>query len=195
MRARSTCLGDLLPEYVAGRLDPETRLHWDRHLVVCLPCQHAVADEQRLQAVLTHAVPVPPERLRTQLLALAAGDIGPTPGAMAVPAPAQPVPLLLVHPEAPPAHRSALRSAVVAVAVVGASAAAALTLSTNAPVRATTVTTAVTGPARSVPSTGSPSLGATLVEQAGLGTVTARTDRPARGTAGGTASPQAESTP
>lgn len=201
MRHRSTCLDVVLPEYVAGRLDPEARLHWDRHLVVCLPCQHAVADEQRLQALLAHAVPMPPERLRTQLLALASVDAAPGPAdpvagtlSPVPPVPAAPAPLVLVHPQAPAVHRSPLRSAVVAAAVVGASAAAAFTLTTNAPVRVAPVTTAVTGPARTVPSSGAPTFGATLVEHAGLGSPSLRSGSPSRAVEGLSGSPTSSGT-
>lgn len=174
MRARSTCLGDLLPEYVAGRLDPSSRLHWDRHLVVCLTCQHAAADEQRLQATLAHQLPAPPERLRLQLLALATLEAAQQAGPAAPPVPAAPsvaAALPLIHPGAPPVHRSPLRAAVVTVAVVGASAAAALTLAgTGAPGPGVT---AVVHGGRPALSSGSPStdppLGAALVEQAGFG--------------------------
>ena len=120
MRRRHTCLDDELPDYVAGRLDPATRLHWDRHLTVCLTCQQQVALERRLRAALEGA-PSLSGGLRSQLLALGAELPGPAPEPRPV---LDPLPVLA--PTATACHRSPRRPVAVAAAAVGASAAAVL---------------------------------------------------------------------
>lgn len=122
---RLACLGGgELPEYAAGRLAPQRRAAWDRHLVSCAACRAAVQEERRLQAALAEGPRLPGE-LRGALLALAARP-EPQPEVFAFPGPT--VPLATLAPSAPPVHRSVLRSAVVAAAVAGASAAAAWSL-------------------------------------------------------------------
>ena len=124
MRVR--CLGDELPEYAAGRLSLERQWAWDRHLVACQVCAHAVAQERRLRSVLAGA-PSMPGDLRSSLLAL-----GSTLAAASATEPATNAhhrpPLVLLAPGAPPCHRSALRATVIAAAAAGVSAAAAWSL-------------------------------------------------------------------
>ena len=123
MRVR--CLGDELPEYAAGRLPLDRQWAWDRHLVACQLCAHAVAQERRLRSVLAGA-PSMPGDLRSSLLALGSS--------LATPATDRPTtahhrpPLALLAPSAPPCHRSALRATVIAAAAAGVSAAAAWSL-------------------------------------------------------------------
>jgi hypothetical protein len=122
MRVR--CLGDELPEYAAGRLPLDRQWAWDRHLVACQVCGHAVAQERRLRSVLAGA-PSMPGDLRSSLLALGT-DLASRAGER--PAVAHPPALALLAPSAPPCHRSALRATVVAAAAAGVSAAAAWSL-------------------------------------------------------------------
>ena len=123
MRVR--CLGDELPEYAAGRLSLERQWAWDRHLVACQVCAHAVAQERRLRSVLAGA-PSMPGDLRSSLLALGStlAASATAPATTAHPRP----PLVLLAPGAPPCHRSALRATVIAAAAAGVSAAAAWSL-------------------------------------------------------------------
>lgn len=126
---RVQCRGEELTEYAAGRLPLDRQWAWDRHLVACQVCAHDVAQERRLRSALAGA-PSMPGDLRSTLIALGAAlatDLGPRP----VPAVHAQLPLL--HPSAPPCHRSALRATVVAAAAAGLSAAAAWSL-TVAPV-------------------------------------------------------------
>lgn len=137
-------LSDDLSEYAAGRL-PDTRtLHWDRHLVACETCRSDVDVERRLQAVLTSGPSMPPS-LRTTLIAMGAArpmTTLPTPahGTQVPDVPVVPYGLTLspgytlptVLPASPALHRSALRSAVMATMVAGASAAAAWGLGVTA---------------------------------------------------------------
>ena len=150
MRVR--CLGDELTEYAAARLPLERQWAWDRHLVACQVCAHAVDQERRLRSVLAGA-PSMPGDLRSSLLALGtalAADAGPRP----VPA-SHGDPLRLLSPDAPACHRSALRAAVIAAAAAGVSAAAAWSLTVvpaparGAPALATTVPVASPAPAPS----------------------------------------------
>ena len=123
MRVR--CLGDEMSDYAAGRLPLDRQWAWDRHLVACRVCAHAVDAERRLRSALAGA-PSMPGDLRSALLALGtamAADAGPRP----VPAAMQD-PLRLLAPSAPPCHRSPLRATVVAAAAAGVSAAAAWSL-------------------------------------------------------------------
>ncbi|GIL37552.1 anti-sigma factor [Phycicoccus sp. DTK01] len=124
-RAGVQCLGDELSEYAAGRLGASREQAWDRHLVACEMCRHAVGQERRLRAALAGA-PSMPGDLRVTLLALAR-DLEP-PATSAPAATAGPDPLRLLAPSAPPCHRSALRATVVAAAAAGVSAAAAWSL-------------------------------------------------------------------
>ena len=126
---RVQCQGDELTEYAAGRLPVDRQWAWDRHLVACQVCAHEVAQERRLRSALAGA-PSMPGDLRSSLLALGAAlatDLGPRPVG------AGHDQLALLHPSAPPCHRSALRATVVAAAAAGLSAAAAWSL-TVAPV-------------------------------------------------------------
>jgi hypothetical protein len=124
MRVR--CLGDELTEYAAGRLPLPRQWAWDRHLVTCRVCAHAVDEERRLRSALA-GVPSMPGDLRSTLLALGSS--------LATEAPRRPVPvsahhrpLALLAPSAPACHRSPLRATVVAAAAAGVSAAAAWSL-------------------------------------------------------------------
>jgi hypothetical protein len=121
---RVQCRGDELTEYAAGRLPLDRQWAWDRHLVACRVCCHEVAQERRLRSALAGA-PSMPGDLRSSLLALGA--------ALATDLGARPVQtghdqLALLHPSAPPCHRSALRATVLAAAAAGLSAAAAWSL-------------------------------------------------------------------
>ncbi len=148
---RVRCLGDELPEYAAGRLPLERQWAWDRHLVACQVCGHAVAQERRLRSALAGA-PSMPGDLRSTLLAL-----GSSLGDEAAPRPAattQPRPLALLAPSAPPCHRSPLRATIVAAAAAGVAGAAAWSLTViggPATVRPALATTPAVRPA-SVPS-------------------------------------------
>ncbi|WP_392542935.1 hypothetical protein [Oryzobacter telluris] len=122
---RVRCLGAELSEYVAGRLPAERQWDWDRHLVACQVCGHAVDSERRIRTALAGA-PSMPGDLRTTLLALGSAMAAEAP-ARAVPV-AGPQPLALLAPSAPACHRSPLRATVVAAAAAGVSAAAAWSL-------------------------------------------------------------------
>ena len=159
MRVR--CLGDELPEYAAGRLPVDRQWAWDRHLVACQVCSHAVAQERRLRNALAGA-PSMPGDLRTSLLALGS-DLASRAERPAVPPPPA---LALLAPSAPPCHRSALRATVVAAAAAGVSAAAAWSLTvigTPAAVRPGLATTTVPAvqPA-AAPTTPAPSIGSAV---------------------------------
>lgn len=122
---RVKCLDAELTEYAAGRLPLHRQWVWDRHLVTCQTCGHALAQERRLTSALAGA-PTMPGDLRSTLLALGAtmaGEVAPR----AVPVVHQD-PLRLLAPTAPPCHRSPLRATVVAAAAAGVSAAAAWSL-------------------------------------------------------------------
>ena len=123
MRVR--CLGDELTEYAAGRLDLPRQWAWDRHLVACRVCAHAVDEERRLRSALAGA-PSMPGDLRSALLAL--GSSLATEPPRPASGSAQHRPLALLAPSAPACHRSPLRATVVAAAAAGVSAAAAWTL-------------------------------------------------------------------
>ena len=121
---RVQCQGEELAEYAAGRLPLDRQWAWDRHLVACGHCAHGVAQERRLRSALAGAPSVPGD-LRSSLLALGAAlatDLGPRP------VPSGHDRLALLHPSAPPCHRSALRATVLAAAAAGLSAAAAWSL-------------------------------------------------------------------
>lgn len=160
MRVR--CLGDELPEYAAGRLPVDRQWAWDRHLVACQVCGHAVAQERRLRSVLAGA-PSMPGDLRSSLLALGS-DLASRAGER--PAAPHPPALALLAPSAPPCHRSALRATVVAAAAAGVSAAAAWSLTvigSPAVVRPSVATS--TAPAvqpLSAPTTPSPGTGSAV---------------------------------
>lgn len=139
---RVQCHGEELPEYAAGRLPLERQWAWDRHLVSCQLCAQDVAQERRLRSALAGA-PSMPGDLRSSLLALGAAlatDLGPRP------APTGHVQLALLHPSAPPCHRSALRATVVAAAAAGLSAAAAWSLTVAPPVGARSGLATATAP-------------------------------------------------
>lgn len=122
---RVRCLDDELTEYAAGRLSLHRQWAWDRHLVTCQTCGHALAQERRLTSALAGA-PTMPGDLRSTLLALGttmAAELAPRPAPVA-----HQDPLRLLAPTAPPCHRSPLRATVVAAAAAGVSAAAAWSL-------------------------------------------------------------------
>jgi anti-sigma factor RsiW len=139
---RVQCRGEELTEYAAGRLPVDRQWAWDRHLVACRLCAHEVAQERRLRSALAGA-PSMPGDLRSSLLALGAAlatDLGPRP------VPSGHEQLALLHPSAPPCHRSALRATVVAAAAAGLSAAAAWSLTVAPPVGARSGLATVTAP-------------------------------------------------
>lgn len=142
-----SCGADELAEYAAGRLTPARAAAWEGHLAGCARCRFELADLEALRTRLATSAPSLPGGLTSALLALGAeddltgraatGHAGNPPGpAPAVPVPAtgqragaHPMPpLLLVAPTSPPAHRSVLRSGVIAAAAAGASVAAAWSL-------------------------------------------------------------------
>ena len=139
---RVQCRGEELTEYAAGRLPVDRQWAWDRHLVACRLCAHEVAQERRLRNALAGA-PSMPGDLRSSLLALGAAlatDLGPRP------LPGGHQQLALLHPSAPPCHRSALRATVVAAAAAGLSAAAAWSLTVAPPVGARSGVATATAP-------------------------------------------------
>jgi len=142
---RVECRGEELTEYAAGRLPLDRQWAWDRHLVACQLCAQDVAQERRLRSALAGA-PSMPGDLRSSLLALGAAlatDLGPRP------LPSGHEQLALLHPSAPPCHRSALRATVVAAAAAGLSAAAAWSLTVAPPVGARTGLATATAPVAS----------------------------------------------
>lgn len=139
MRVR--CLGDELGEYAAARLPVERQWAWDRHLVACRVCAHAVDEERRLRSALAGA-PSMPGDLRSSLLALGRSLAAEAPQPVSVPSHHEP--LALLAPSAPPCHRSPLRATAVAAAAAGVSAAAAWSLTVigaPVPVRTSLATT------------------------------------------------------
>lgn len=147
------CRLDEVPDYVSGHLSPQRTDAWDRHLITCVGCQHAVAGERRLQAMLATGCPSMPGSLHAQLVALASSMNPP-----AVARGPQRSPLEMVPPSAPPAHRSPLRSAALATAAAGATAAVAWSLTVTGSGSLTTSVTSgggagpTTRPAASQPS-------------------------------------------
>lgn len=153
----SRCRLDELPDYVSGQLSAQRTLDWDRHLITCVNCQHGVAGERRLQAMLSSGCPSMPGNLHAQLVALASSMTGP-----AMAQTSERAPLEMVPPSAPPVHRSPLRSAALATAAAGATAAVAWTLTIAGPGAVTTTVTSVGGASPSVrPTVGNPSAPAT----------------------------------
>jgi hypothetical protein len=123
------CLGPELSPY-ADRVLPEGELlFWDRHLVACACCRHAVQEERRILSSLRSAGGRDvPRDLRAMLLSLGAEagagnspHVGGPPTPLRIPAPPVPV----VDRSAPALHRSAVRATVFAGLAAGASAAAA----------------------------------------------------------------------
>ena len=155
---RVRCLGDELSEYAAARLPLERQWAWDRHLVTCRVCAHAVEEERRLRRARAGA-PSMPGDLRSSLLALGRALAAETP--QPVPVPARHEALTLLAPSAPPCHRSPLRATVLAAAAAGVSAAAAWSLTvvpvstTARPALATTSTPAVQSTTARTPASGS----------------------------------------
>ncbi|KRE42123.1 hypothetical protein [Knoellia sp. Soil729] len=149
----SRCRLDELPDYVSGKLSAQRTLDWDRHLISCVNCQHAVAGERRLQTLLSSGCPSMPGSLHAQLVALASSMTGP-----AMAQTSGRAPLEMVPPSAPPAHRSPLRSAALATAAAGATAAVAWSLTIGGPGAITTTVTSVGGASPTVrPAGGGPS--------------------------------------
>lgn len=140
------CRLDELPDYVSGQLSVQRTLEWDRHLIACAGCQHAVAGERRLQAMLSTGCPSMSGSLHAQLVALAStmpapSLVGGTPDRR----PQAHGPLEMVAPSAPPVHRSPLKSAALATAAAGATAAVAWTLTLAGPGAVTTTVSSVGG--------------------------------------------------
>lgn len=147
------CRLDEIPDYVSGHLSPQRTDAWDRHLISCVGCQHAVAAERRLQSLLSSGCPSMPGSLHAQLVALASSMTGP-----AMAQTRERAPLEMVPPSAPPAHRSPLRSAALATAAAGATAAVAWSLTVTGSGALTTSVTSVGGSTPSVrPAAGVPS--------------------------------------
>ncbi|KGN33948.1 hypothetical protein N802_07485 [Knoellia sinensis KCTC 19936] len=156
------CRLDELPDYVSGQLSAQRAHVWDRHLITCVGCQHAVAGERRLQALLASGCPSMPGSLHAQLVALASSMTGP-----AMAQTSERAPLEMVPPTAPPAHRSPLRSAAMATAAAGATAAVAWTLTITGTGAVTTTVTSVGGV--------SPAVRPTLAPPTSGGSATLRT--------------------
>lgn len=149
----SRCRLDELPDYVSGKLSAQRTLEWDRHLISCVNCQHAVVGERRLQTLLASGCPSMPGSLHAQLVALASAMTGPP-----MDQSSERAPLQMVAPSAPPAHRSPLRSAAMATAAAGATAAVAWTLTIAGSGAITTTVTSVGGSMPTVrPAVASPS--------------------------------------
>lgn len=127
------CRLDELPDYVSGQLTAQRTLEWDRHLITCVGCQHAVAGERRLQTLLSAGCPSMSGSLHAQLVALAA--VMPAPTSAHEPSRRRDAyaPLEMVAPSAPPVHRSPLKSAALATAAASATAAVAWTLTLAGP--------------------------------------------------------------
>lgn len=145
--SRTRCLGERVADYVSGTLTPDERRACDRHLVACEVCRQRVEQERRITDTLRRADPGVPGDLRTLLLSVATqpprtgsvgrqGD-GPAPPrggltsrveTLIVPRHRAEGPLPVLSPQAPAFHRSALRSALLATAAAGLSAAAAWSL-------------------------------------------------------------------
>lgn len=148
------CRLDEIPDYVSGMLSPQHTDAWDRHLITCVGCQHAVGAERRLQSLLATASPSMPGSLHAQLVALASSMTGPV-----VAKTSERAPLEMVPPSAPPAHRSPLRSAALATAAAGATAAVAWSLTVTGTGTLTSSVSPVGGSTPSVrPTAGSPSV-------------------------------------
>lgn len=129
-RRGSSCIGDRVPDLVAGALDTtEQRVH-EHHLIACATCRQEVEAERRLQFVLRGAPDVPGD-LRAALLTMTAGADGDHREQRRPPV-GIPAPLPVLAPDARACHRSALRSTVVAAAAAGACVAAAWTLGATA---------------------------------------------------------------
>lgn len=147
------CRLDELPDYVSGQLSAQRTLEWGRHLITCVGCQHAVAGERRLQTLLASGCPSMPGSLHAQLVALSSSMTGPVMAQTS-----ERAPLEMVAPSAPPAHRSPLRSAALATAAAGATAAVAWTLTIAGTGAVTTTVTSVGGSAPTMrPAIGAPS--------------------------------------
>lgn len=139
------CRLEELPDYASGQLSAQRTLEWDRHLIACVGCLHAVAAERRLQTLLSAGCPSMSGSLHAQLVALASS--------MPLAPPAVPsgqrrheyAPLQMVAPTAPPVHRSPLRSAALATAAAGATAAVAWTLTLAGPGAVATTVSSVGG--------------------------------------------------
>lgn len=126
------CRLDELPDYVSGQLSAQRTLEWDRHLIACGGCQHAVAAERRLQTLLSAGCPSMSGSLHAQLVALAS-SMPAVPTAGPADRRLEHAPLQMVAPTAPPVHRSPLKSAAIATAAAGATAAVAWTLTLAGP--------------------------------------------------------------
>lgn len=150
------CRLDELPDYVSGQLSPQRTLEWDRHLITCVGCQHAVAGERRLQSLLSAGCPSMSGSLHAQLVALASSMPSPPPAAEPAGRSRAYAPLEMIAPSAPPAHRSPLKSAALATAAAGATAAVAWTLTLAGPGAVSTTVSSVGGPSPSVRPTLSP---------------------------------------
>ncbi|KGN39627.1 hypothetical protein [Knoellia subterranea] len=160
-RPSQRCRLDELPDYVSGQLSVQRTDAWDRHLIACVACQHAVAGERRLQSLLATGCPSMPGSLHAQLVALASSMTGPAMAQTSERAPRERAPLEMVPPSAPPVHRSPLRSAAIATAAAGATAAVAWTLTLAGTGSVTTTVTSVGGPSPTTrPAVATPSGGA-----------------------------------
>ena len=79
--ARARCLGPNLTAYADRAMDAATLLRWDRHVVACVACRYAVAEERRvLESLRSPAAAAVPGDLRGMLLALAAEGGDQVPG-------------------------------------------------------------------------------------------------------------------
>lgn len=131
---RARCLGPELTAYADRVMDPATLRHWDRHLVACTSCRHAVESERRVLQSLRAPGGGPdlPGDLRSLLLSLAseraAAAPAPVPAVPVAPVPVRSSPVPVVDRGTPALHRSAVRATVFAGLAAGATAAAAWSL-------------------------------------------------------------------
>ncbi|PRY60245.1 hypothetical protein BCF74_10731 [Knoellia remsis] len=160
------CRVEEIPDYVSGHLAPQRAAAWDRHLIACVCCQHAVADERRLQAMLASGAPSMPGSLHAQLVALASSMTGPAMAQTGERAPREPAPLQMVPPSAPPVHRTSLRTAALATAAASATAAVAWTLTLAGPGAMTATVTTRSGSGTAPSASPIPAWGALRVQPA-----------------------------
>ena len=133
---RGRCLGPELTAYADRTMDPATLQHWDRHLVACTCCRHAVESERRmLQSLRAPAGACLPGDLRSLLLSLASepSPAAPTsaPAVPVAPVPVRAAPVPVVDRGTPALHRSPVRATVLAGLAAGATAAAAWSLAVS----------------------------------------------------------------
>ena len=106
VRARTAAASTSCPTTCRASSRRSAPSTWDRHLIACVGCQHAVAGERRLQTLLSAGCPSMPGSLHAQLVALASSMTGPGRTARDR---ASAHHSRWCAPSAPPAHRSPLQ--------------------------------------------------------------------------------------